>query len=157
MPESSLLQDGDPAARSLPDAHLSMAWDFAGLLLRRPDEILISRLDPVHRASHLLPDEVGGPLRTTVVHLERASLPQLQEEYAETFSGDDAEVVGQVCAALSEAANAAPGVGRASLTEHSALFESLHASLARRESGWAGAVAAAIATVPSPSRGGAAS
>ncbi len=39
----------------------------------------------VHRATHLLPDEVGGPLRSTVVHLERASLDQLQEEYVDTF------------------------------------------------------------------------
>lgn len=144
----SMVRDQGPGAARLPDAHLAMAWHFAALLLHRPDEAVISRLEPVHRASHLLPDEVGGPLRTTVVHLERASLPQLQEEYAETFSAGGPDRVAELCRVLEQAANVAPDQGRSMLAAHRPVLESLHGSLLRMESGWAGAVAAVTATFP---------
>lgn len=72
-------------ASTLPADQLTIAWQSASLLLGYPDEELVDRLEMVHRATHLLPDEVGGPLRSTVVHLERAPLGQLQEEYVDTF------------------------------------------------------------------------
>jgi nitrate reductase delta subunit len=143
-----MVQNKDPDSARLPDAHQAMAWHFAALLLHPPDETVISRLEPVHRASHLLPDEVGGPLRTTVVHLERAPLPQLQEEYAETFSGGGPDQVAELCRVLEQAANAAPDQGRSMLAVQRPVLESLHRSLIGMESGWAGAVAAVTATFP---------
>jgi nitrate reductase delta subunit len=46
---------------------------------------VLHSLETIHRVSHRLPDSVGGPLRSTVVHLETAPLGQLQAEYVDTF------------------------------------------------------------------------
>jgi nitrate reductase assembly molybdenum cofactor insertion protein NarJ len=143
-----MVHDQGPDAARLPDAQLAMAWHFAALLLHRPDEAVISRLEPVHRASHLLPDEVGGPLRATVVHLERAPLPQLQQEYAETFSAGGPEIVADLCRVLEQAANVAADLGRSMLAGRRPVLESLHSSLLHMDSGWVGAVAAVTATFP---------
>jgi nitrate reductase gamma subunit len=72
-------------AATMSAEHLSIAWQSASLMLGYPDEALLAQLETVHRATHALPDDVGGPLRSTVLHLERTPLTQLQEEYVETF------------------------------------------------------------------------
>ena len=70
---------------TLPAEQLAIAWQSASLLLGYPDEALLGRLDLLFRASHVLPDTVGGPVRSTVLHLQGAPLARLQEEYVETF------------------------------------------------------------------------
>jgi nitrate reductase delta subunit len=72
---------------SLPPEKLTIAWQSASLLLGYPDEALMERLELVRRASYLLPDVVGEPIRATVVHLESRPLEDLQAEYVETFDG----------------------------------------------------------------------
>jgi nitrate reductase molybdenum cofactor assembly chaperone NarJ/NarW len=69
----------------LPAEQLTIAWQCASLLLDYPDEALLDRLGLVHRGSHQLPEPVGGPLRATAGHVGSTPLPQLQEEYVETF------------------------------------------------------------------------
>lgn len=64
---------------------LTLAWHSASLMLSYPDERLLQSLETIHRVSHRLPDSVGGPLRSTLVHLDHAPLPQLQAEYVDTF------------------------------------------------------------------------
>lgn len=64
---------------------LTLAWHSASLLLSYPGQRLLSSLETIHRVSHRLPDRVGGPLRSTVVHLDTAPLTQLQAEYVDTF------------------------------------------------------------------------
>ena len=144
------------AAAPLADEQLAIAWHAASLLLGRPGRDLFARLEPVHRASHQLPDEVGGPLRSTVVHLERAPLAQLEDEYAETFESclrlagfpvDDE--LSDLCAVLERAATDEPGRGGPLLLELREPLDDLYGSLQDAESGWAGAVAAVIATLPS--------
>ena len=70
---------------TLPTEQLTIAWQSASLLLGYPDESLVAQLEVIHRVSHRLPDAVGGPLRSTVVHLESMPLGRLQEEYVDTF------------------------------------------------------------------------
>ena len=153
-----VFHDPDPHPARLPDEHRAMVWHFASLLLSSPDEGLIKRLEPVHRASHLLPDEVGGPLRATVVHLEQVPLAQLQEEYAETFAAPEAATgstgpMARICAVLEEAATLEPGTARSLLADQQAVLRNLQVSLTAKESGWAGAVAAVTATLPSSGGG----
>jgi nitrate reductase delta subunit len=64
---------------------LTLAWHSASLMLSYPDQRLLRSLETIHRVSHRLPDSVGGPLRSTVVHLDTAPLGQLQTEYVDTF------------------------------------------------------------------------
>ena len=126
-----------------------MAWHSAALLLGRPDEALIAQLESIHRASHLLPDEVGGPLRATVVHLERAPLPELRSEHAATFAarvlpyGDPAPRLSE----LLEQAACHTATGKALLHELRVELDLLRDALLADESGWAGAVAAVTATL----------
>ena len=72
-------------ATTLPAEQLTIAWQSASLLLGYPDEALVEQLEVIHRVSHRLPDPVGGPLRSTLVHLESVPLERLQEEYVDTF------------------------------------------------------------------------
>ena len=174
---------------TLPADQLSIAWQSASLLLGYPDETLTAQLEMVHRASHLLPDEVGGPIRATVVHLQDAPLERLQEEYVETFdtrrrhnlfltyfahgdtrkrgvallrfkqtylrSGfvlDDSELPDHLCVVLEYGATVDAELGRRLLLDHRAGLELLRLSLAETGSRWAGAVEAAVATLP-PLRG----
>jgi nitrate reductase delta subunit len=150
----------------LADEHLAFAWHSAALLLGYPKNDLLTQLEPLHRASHLLPDEVGGPLRSTVVHLERAPLAQLQQEYVETFDAihrrnllvsprpqsrsllDTTGSSSHLCVVLERAAGAEPGVGQALLAGCRDGIERLRAALQEAESGWAGAVQAVTATLP---------
>lgn len=69
----------------LPAKQLSVAWQSASLLIGYPDEQLLSRAGLLRDASHLLPDEVGVPLRRFVDHLESTPLSQLAVDYVETF------------------------------------------------------------------------
>jgi nitrate reductase molybdenum cofactor assembly chaperone NarJ/NarW len=144
-----------PSANALADEQLAITWHFASLLLARPDAKLLRRLEPVHRATHTLPDQVGGPLRSTVVHLERAPLTQLEEEYAEAvavalrlsgFPGEEASA-DHLCAVLERAATTGSSTGRTLLLEHHTGLETVHASLLGAESGWSGAVGAVLATL----------
>jgi nitrate reductase molybdenum cofactor assembly chaperone NarJ/NarW len=70
---------------SLTPEQLTLAWHSASLLLGYPEERLLRSLETIHRVSHRLPDAVGGPLRSTVVHLETAPVGDLQAEYVDTF------------------------------------------------------------------------
>jgi len=151
---------------TLADEQLAFAWHSASLLLGYPEDDLLAQLEPLHRASHVLPDEVGGPLRSTVVHLERATLDQLQQEYVETFdvesqrdllSGegahstsvlDDTGFSGHLCVVLERAAATDPVAGRALLAGCRGALEELRLALLAQESGWAGAVQAVTATLP---------
>jgi nitrate reductase assembly molybdenum cofactor insertion protein NarJ len=146
-----MLRDPETDVARLPEEHRALVWHFASLLLSSPDEALINRLDPVHRASHLLPDEVGGPLRATVVHLEQAPLSQLQQEYADTFAADgpigSTEPMTEICAALKEAAGTDPGRGRSLLSDRLQTLRQVQMSLTAAESGWVGAVTAVTATL----------
>jgi nitrate reductase delta subunit len=72
-------------ADSLTPEQLTLAWHSASLLLGYPEQRLLRSLETIHRVSHRLPDSVGGPLRSTVVHLETAPLRDLQAEYVDTF------------------------------------------------------------------------
>ena len=148
------------------DEELAIAWHSASLLLGYPRESLLAQLDSLHRTSHHLPDEIGGPLRSTVVHLERAPLPQLQQEYVETFDlvhchdlvlamkAHSAFAVGAegpssaLCAVLEHAATTNPGHGRALLAGCRDGLERLRSALRGAESGWVGAVQAVTATLP---------
>ena len=150
----------------LADPMLAIAWHSAALLLGYPHAGLLAKLDPLHRTSHRLPDEVGGPLRSTIVHLERAPLHQLQAEHAETF-----DVVRErdlllaqppyaplalpavgtarhLCFVLELAATATPGPGRHLLAGCRDGLERLRTALQEVESGWAGAVQAVTASLP---------
>jgi nitrate reductase molybdenum cofactor assembly chaperone NarJ/NarW len=69
----------------LPVEQLTIAWQSASLLLGYPDEELLDRLALLHRGSSELPEAVGGPIRATAVQIGSTPLPQLQEEYVETF------------------------------------------------------------------------
>ena len=148
-----MVREPDPDAVRLTDDLRAMVWHFASLLLARPDESLVGRLEPVHRASHLLPDVVGGPLRATVVHLEQVPITQLQQEYAETFTrlttgmSGGADVIDDLCAKLEKAATAEPGLGRSVLADQQSTLRTLRAALLDAESGWAGAVTAVTATL----------
>ncbi len=62
-----------------------VAWQSASLLMNYPDETLVSQLDMIRSASHLLPAAVGGSIREFVVHLESTPLTQVQQDYVETF------------------------------------------------------------------------
>lgn len=172
-------------AATLPAEQLTVAWQSASLLLGYPDEALVDQLEVIHRLSHRLPDAVGGPLRSTVVHLEASSLSQLQEEYVDTFdtrrrhnlfltyfahgdtrkrgvallrfkqtylrSGfvlDDSELPDHLCVVLEYAATVDHELGRKLLLDHRAGLELLRLSLAEVGSGWAGAVSAVTATLP---------
>jgi nitrate reductase molybdenum cofactor assembly chaperone NarJ/NarW len=64
---------------------LTVAWQAASLLLGYPDEELLDRLSLIGRASHELPERVGGPLRECVVRLEQAGLGDLEADYVDTF------------------------------------------------------------------------
>jgi nitrate reductase molybdenum cofactor assembly chaperone NarJ/NarW len=64
---------------------LTTVWQSASLLLAYPDERLTEVLPLVRNALPTLPDDVGGPLRHVVDHLERTPLPELQVAYVDTF------------------------------------------------------------------------
>ena len=70
---------------SLSAEQLAIAWQSASLLLGYPEGALVERIDMLQRMTLHLPDEVGGPLRSTLVHLESTPLPDLEAEYVETF------------------------------------------------------------------------
>jgi len=61
------------------------AWQSASLLLNYPDERLLGQLDMIRAAAQRLPSVIGEPIAAFVVHLESTPLPQLQEDYVETF------------------------------------------------------------------------
>lgn len=170
---------------------LTLAWHSAGLMLGYPEPRLLRSLETIHRISHRLPDSVGGPLRSTVVHLDTAPLLQLQTEYVDTFDarlrsrlflteaihgdtprrglalhrfrqtyrrsgfepGDDnvnrGESPDHLCLVLEYAANIDQASGRHLLGEYRACLDSLLRALRELHSGWAGAVAAVCATLPS--------
>lgn len=148
------------------EEQLAIAWHSASLLLGYPCEDLLTRLEPLHRTSHLLPDEIGGPLRSTVVHLERVPLLELQREYVETFgaarrhdlltvtAAQSMFEVGaggpssQLCGVLEHAATTDPGFGHAVLAGCRDDLERLRLALHEAESGWVGAVQAVTATLP---------
>ena len=150
----------------LADEQLAIAWHSASLLLGYPEPALLAQLESLHRASHLLPDEVGGPLRSTVVHLERAPLPQLQEEYVATFdvvrernlliatvppspfAVPEGGTAGHLCLVLERAATTEPVLARTMLSGCRDGLERLRVTLQEVESGWAGAVQAVTASLP---------
>jgi nitrate reductase molybdenum cofactor assembly chaperone NarJ/NarW len=72
-------------ASALEDAHLTVAWQAASLLLGYPDEELLERLDLIRRAARDLAHHVGGPLCECVEQLECASLGELEADYVDTF------------------------------------------------------------------------
>ena len=134
---------------TLSDERLAMAWHSAALLLGRPGQALLDQLDSVHRASHRLPDEVGGPLRATIVHLEQAPLRELQSEHSRTFDGPSlpyGEPAAALCDLLEKAAQDASS-GYALLLDRRAQLERLRDTLVAQESGWAGAVIAVTASL----------
>jgi nitrate reductase delta subunit len=158
---------------SLSDQQLGMAWHAASLLLGYPDAALLGQLEAVHRASHPLPDAVGGPLRATVVHLERAPLTQLQEEFVATFGSrrpslslarlqeavdgrhptapllaEAGDPVDHVSVVLEYAATVDRDFGGTVLRENRAGLGLLLAFLKAAESGWVGAVGSVLATLP---------
>jgi nitrate reductase delta subunit len=64
---------------------LTIVWQSVSLLLDYPEEEMRSRLEVVRAASQRLPVAIGDSIRGFADHLERASLPELQAEYVETF------------------------------------------------------------------------
>ena len=62
-----------------------VTWQSASLLMDYPDEALVGQLDMIRSASYLLPATIGGSIREFVAHLDSTPLPQLQQEYVETF------------------------------------------------------------------------
>ncbi|WP_244929646.1 nitrate reductase molybdenum cofactor assembly chaperone [Nocardioides sp. W7] len=64
---------------------LTIAWQSVSLLLDYPGPEMLARLDVIRAASHRLPVAIGDSIRGFADHLERASLPELQAEYVETF------------------------------------------------------------------------
>ena len=122
------------------EEQLAITWHCAALLLGRPDPTLLSQLESIHRATHQLPDALGGPLRATVVHLERAPLDVLEEEYRSTFDGSDldADAVTRLSAALEAAACADPETGCALVERELPRLQELQSHLLLTESGWAG-------------------
>lgn len=70
---------------ALSSDELAIAWQSASLLMSYPDEDLLERLPLIRSASRRLPPAVGDLIRAFVVHLEAASLEQLQAAYVETF------------------------------------------------------------------------
>ncbi|MGH3459072.1 nitrate reductase molybdenum cofactor assembly chaperone [Aeromicrobium sp.] len=73
------------SSRALTGQQLTVAWQSASLVLGYPGQHLLDRLDLIRRASHELPDRVGGPLRRTVERLTGESLTELEADYVETF------------------------------------------------------------------------
>jgi nitrate reductase assembly molybdenum cofactor insertion protein NarJ len=126
---------------------LALAWHSAALLLGPPCEALLSQLEPIHRATHRLHDTLGGPLRSTVVHLERASLPQLEEEYANAFEGPDVILAEGFSALLERAAAADVRTGQSLLRSAWPALGPLRRSLLSAQSGWAGVVNAIAVTL----------
>ena len=146
------MTDGVPAlgtgSAALAD-QLAITWHCAALLLSPPHQRLLSQLDSVHRATHLLPDTLGGPLRATVVHLERAALRELEAEYLSTLDGsglDPAEVT-DLSETLEAAASADAETGRELVCGELPKLEQLQSWLIGAESGWAGAITAVTASL----------
>ena len=139
------------------EEQLAITWHCAALLLGRPDRTLVAQLESIHRATHQLPDALGGPLRATVVHLERAPLDVLEEEYRTTFDGSDlgADAVTRLSAALETAACADADVGCALVEQELPSLEELQAQLSSTESGWAGAANAVTASLTQAATAGA--
>lgn len=64
---------------------LTIAWQSVSLLLDYPDPAMLARVGVIREAAERLPVAVGDSIRGFADHLERASLPDLQAEYVETF------------------------------------------------------------------------
>lgn len=64
---------------------LIRAWQSGSILLDYPDENLLSRLDLLDEIAMSLPPKLGTGLQTTIDHLRRQSLYDLQSDYVETF------------------------------------------------------------------------
>ena len=128
---------------------LALVWHSAALLLAPPSASLLAQLESVHRATHRLPDELGGPLRATIVHLERATLPQLEQEYAATFHRSDLDgaAAERLSLMLELAATTDVATGCSLLLIQAPGLEELQASLLGTESGWVGAVTSVLATL----------
>ena len=139
------------------EEQLAITWHCAALLLSRPDRTLLSQLESIHRATHQLPDALGGPLRATVVHLERAPLDVLVKEYLGTFDGPDleAEAVTRLSAALEAAACADAETGCALVEREVPSLRELQSHLLSTESGWAGAAHAVTASLTQAATAGA--
>jgi nitrate reductase delta subunit len=75
---------GRPAP-SLAPHQLTAAWQSASLLIGYPDALLVSRAPLLREATEVLPENVGGPLRRFLDHLESTPLRRLAEDYVETF------------------------------------------------------------------------
>ncbi len=73
-----------PKSGLAPD-QLTIVWQSVSLLLDYPSEQMRSRLGIIRDASHGLPPTIAASICGFADHLERASLPQLQAEYVETF------------------------------------------------------------------------
>ncbi|CAA9373804.1 MAG: hypothetical protein AVDCRST_MAG47-1567 [uncultured Nocardioidaceae bacterium] len=146
------MTDGVPALGTASAAlaeQLAITWHCAALLISPPRQRLLSQLDSVHRATHLLPDALGGPLRATIVHLERAPLGELEEEYRSTLDGsglDPAEITG-LSETLEAAASADAEAGRELVCGELPRLEKLRSRLLGAESGWAGAITAVTASL----------
>lgn len=70
---------------ALPPDQLRIVWQSASLLLDYPDEDLLARVELLRSASCCLPPEIGGSIRTFLVHLGSTPLSELQADYVETF------------------------------------------------------------------------
>ena len=146
------MTDGVPALGTGSAAlaeQLAITWHCAALLLSPPRKRLLSQLDSVHRATHLLPDALGGPLRATIVHLERAPLGELEAEYVSTLNGSglDATEVTGLSATLEAAASADAETARELVCGELPKLEKLQSWLLGAESGWAGALTAVTASL----------
>lgn len=63
----------------------AVVWQSASLLLEYPETATAGHLTMIRRLTSTLPGQYAEPLRATVDMLEATALPDLQQEYVETF------------------------------------------------------------------------
>lgn len=81
---SRLRGGGSPASR-LDDGHLANAWQIISLLLRYPDDELVSRAEILAEVAGTLPGSVADPLTRFLSELTTSELRSLQSEFVDTF------------------------------------------------------------------------